>query len=68
MFPTHKMLFRFRRGPNLEVSVVEFLLTKSVNLAAQAGGQTGSHWAVIGEHRYTVKLLVTGRWVCNPTI
>jgi hypothetical protein len=39
-------------------SVVEFLLTKRVDLAAQAGGQTGLHWAVIGEHLDTVKLLL----------
>ena len=39
-------------------SVVEFLLTKGVDLAAQAGGQTGLHWAVIGEHLDIVKLLL----------
>jgi ankyrin repeat protein len=39
-------------------SVVEFLLPKGVDLAAQAGGQTGLHWAVIGEHLGTVKLLL----------
>ena len=39
-------------------NVVEFLLTKGVDLAAQAGGQTGLHWAVIGEHLDIVKLLL----------
>ena|SRR2546429_5003265 len=39
-------------------SVVKFLLPKGVDLAAQAGGQTGLHWAVIGEHLDTVNLLL----------
>jgi ankyrin repeat protein len=39
-------------------SVVEFLLDKGVDLAVQAGGQTGLHRAVIGEHLDTVKLLL----------
>jgi ankyrin repeat protein len=38
--------------------VVEFLLSNGVDLARQAGGQTGLHWAVIGEHLDTVKLLL----------
>jgi len=38
--------------------VVEFLLSNGVDLATQAGGQTGLHWAVIGEHLDTVKLLL----------
>ncbi len=41
-------------------SVVEFLLTKDVDLAAPRGGgdQTALHWAVIGGNLDTVKLLL----------
>jgi ankyrin repeat protein len=41
------------------INVVEFLLHKGVDLAAQAGGgQTGLHWATIGGHLDVVKLLL----------
>jgi hypothetical protein len=40
-------------------SVVEVLLDRGVNLSAQSGdGQTALHWAVIGGHPDTVKLLL----------
>lgn len=40
-------------------SVVEFLLEKGADLAAQANaGQTGLHWAVIGGQLDTIKLLL----------
>jgi hypothetical protein len=39
--------------------IVEFLLGKGVDLAAESGdGQTGLHWAAIGGHLNTVKLLL----------
>jgi hypothetical protein len=50
--------FRFACGYGRDEEV-EFLLAKGVDLAAQSGdGQTGLHWAVIGGHRETVKLLL----------
>jgi ankyrin repeat protein len=49
-------LFACGNGRN---SVIEFMLKKGVDLAAQRGdGQTGLHWAVIGGHPDTVKLLL----------
>jgi hypothetical protein len=45
-----------RYGPR---DMVEFLLGKGADLAAYSGdGQTGLHWAVIGGHWETVKLLL----------
>jgi ankyrin repeat protein len=39
--------------------VVEFLVRKGADLAAHSGdGQTGLHWAVIGGHLETVKMLL----------
>jgi len=50
--------FRFACGYGRDEEV-EFLLAKGVDLAAQSGdGQTGLHWAVIGGHPKTVKLLL----------
>jgi Ankyrin repeats (3 copies) len=40
-------------------SIVEFLLEKDADLATDSGdGQTALHWAVIGGHLHTVKLLL----------
>ena len=50
--------FRFACGCGRD-DEVEFLLAKGVDMAAQSGdGQTGLHWAVIGGHPETVKLLL----------
>ena len=38
--------------------VVRFLLERGVSVHAQAGGQTALHWAVIGAHPETIKLLL----------
>ncbi len=49
-------LLACRYGPH---DVVEFLVEKGVDLAAHsADGQTGLHWAVIGGHLETAKLLL----------
>jgi ankyrin repeat protein len=49
-------LFACGYGPS---DTVEFLLGKGADLAAHRGdGQTGLHWAVIGGHLETVKLLL----------
>jgi ankyrin repeat protein len=49
-------LFACRYG---SADVVEFLLERGADLAAHSGdGQTGLHWAVIGGHPDTVKLLL----------
>jgi ankyrin repeat protein len=39
-------------------TAIELLLGKGADLAAQRGGQTGLHWAVIGGHLETVQLLL----------
>jgi Ankyrin repeats (3 copies) len=50
--------FRYACGYGRD-SVIEFLLDKGPNLAAHRGdGQTALHWAVIGGHPNTVKLLL----------
>ena len=48
-------VYACRYGQN---RVVEFLLTKNVGVASQVGGQTAMHWAVIGGHLDTVKVLL----------
>jgi ankyrin repeat protein len=50
--------FRFACGYGRD-DAIDFLLGKGVDLAAPSGdGQTGLHWAVIGGHPKTVKLLL----------
>lgn len=52
-------LFACGYGPS---DVVEFLLGKGADLTAHRGdGQTGLHWAVIGGHLETVKLLLRSK-------
>ena len=39
-------------------TIVEFLLDKCIDVATQVHGMTGLHWAVIGGHLDTIKLLL----------